>query len=150
MPLSKSSVLGFLLFTVGPVETILIELDDHLRDLDVCLLGGNKICLIAALPLDQKEEFTWLIGCADDFLSSETSGKSLWFLLSFSGFSNGIGSRRIFCVGFPLGSLGFLFSFGLQDCLKLLYFCLSPFQVIVWLPGVVIRIIEATPLDKVL
>jgi len=57
-----------LLVILVPVQPLLVELDHHLRDLQVGLLGGHQVGLVRALPLDEEVELPRVVGGADDLL----------------------------------------------------------------------------------
>ena len=66
---------------VIPVESVLIELDDNLGNLDIGLFGSHQVSFLWPLPLDQEEQLTGLIGGSDDFLWLQVPGKSSWSIL---------------------------------------------------------------------
>merc|ERR1719508_235712 len=147
-----TSLFCFLLLAVIPVETILVKLDDHLRDLDVSLLGGHEIRLVAILPLDEEEELPRLVSRSDDLLGGETPGESSGLLFSFGRFSCGR-SRGLLSVRLPFHSLGLhllLLVLVFQISLKLLNLFVGSLQVLLGLPRVVVRIVVAAPLDEIL
>merc|ERR1719222_1859328 len=64
-----------------PVQSVFIELDHHLRYLQVCFLGRDKFSLLCSFPLDQEEQFSWLISGSNNFLGVKFSTETLSFLL---------------------------------------------------------------------
>merc|ERR1719222_87682 len=139
-----------------PVQSVFIELDHHLRNLQVCFFCRNKVGLLCSFPLDQEEQFAWLVSSSNNFLGIKLSAETLSFLL--------LGLLGCCCLGilvrprswrssrFPLGSflLVCTVAFCFQVLLKLLDLLLRIAKVVRWLPGVVVRVVKVLPLDKVL
>merc|ERR1719431_1071651 len=70
------TLLIFVLATSVPGQSLLIELDDHLRAFHVCLPCRNQICLVTSFPLDQEHQFSRRIGGSYDSLGLKASVKS--------------------------------------------------------------------------
>merc|ERR1712121_5861 len=68
-------------FRVVPVEALLVELDNNLRNLRVSFLGWNQICFVRTLPFDQEEQLSGIVGRSDDSFRRQTSSKSSWLVL---------------------------------------------------------------------
>ena len=64
-----------------PIESVFIELNDDLRNLDICLLGSHQVSLLRPLPLDQEEQLTRLIGGSYYLLWLQIPCKSSWSIL---------------------------------------------------------------------
>merc|ERR1719225_128168 len=66
---------------VVPVEPFLVEFDHDLRNLHVGLFGWYQVSLIRALPLDEEEKLSRVIGCPDDPFCCKTACKAPWFVV---------------------------------------------------------------------
>ena len=60
--LKLDSVLVVTIFGVIPVQTLLVELDDNLRDLNIGFFSWNQISFVWSFPLDQEEKLSRVIG----------------------------------------------------------------------------------------
>ena len=86
---------------VIPVEPLLVEFDDNLRDLCVGFFGGNKVRLVWALPLDQEEKLARIIRSSDDPLCCETSCETSGLVLIFFLLLLFLGLILSSSLGFP-------------------------------------------------
>ena len=90
---------------VVPIQPLFVEFDHNLGDFGVGFLGRNKVSLIGAFPLDEKEQFSRVVGCSDNSLSRESSGESPGFVLVLLSFLLLFGLRLLLWLGFPLSAL---------------------------------------------
>merc|ERR1719507_640238 len=127
-----------------PVESLFVKLDDNLRYLDVGLLCWHQICLVGAPPLDEEIKLSRVVGGSNDFLSCKPSGESLWpgvhFLRRF----------RWFFLRLPLHGAAACVLLLLGVVPLVLLHELLALEVGDRLPGVVLGVLPALPLDQVL
>ena len=90
---------------VVPIQPLFVEFDHNLGDFSVSFLGRNEISLIWAFPLDEKEQFTRVIGCPDNPLGSKSSGESPGFVLVLLSFLLLFRLRLLLWLGFPFSAL---------------------------------------------
>merc|ERR1719225_1560966 len=69
---------------VVPVEPFLVEFDHDLRNLHIGLFGWHQVSLIRALPLDEEEKLSRVIGCPMILSAARLRAKPLGLLSSLS------------------------------------------------------------------
>merc|ERR1712172_286631 len=73
---SRDSIIVIVVLSARvPGQTLLIKLDDSLRNTSVCLLGWNKVCFIASLPLDEEHQLSRRVSSSNNSLRIKTTLK---------------------------------------------------------------------------
>merc|ERR1719397_998276 len=146
--ISRDSIIVIVVLSARvPGQTLLIKLDDSLRNASVGLLGWHKVCFITSLPLDEEHELSRRVSGSNNSLGIETSLKSSRpFVTYFLGLLGGGRVKRsclALVVPWPPSP-----TLLLSHPLKLVN-QISTIQVVPWLPSIIL-IAKATPFEQVL
>merc|ERR1719397_1609577 len=135
--ISRDSIIVIVVLSARvPSQTLLIKLDDSLRNASVGLLGRHKICFIASLPLDEEHELSRRVGGSNNSLRIKTTLKPSRPLVTY--FLGLLGGGRVKCsclalvVPWPTSP-----TLLLSHPLKLVN-QISTIQVVPWLPSVIL------------